>query len=288
METEKDLTFELKDDLGEIELIKCVAPGIFYVVAVDPEEAMPAEYYIVDKDCSELSSEAKAYGVPLEYHEGYISYRADIPEEGRMVLEYEINRYLLKNNLPPLDGDTILSIATYGREHNPEYFGDYPAPTLTPRGFTLRYQVLTSGVFLIETDKLEKVLAVCQPIWECDLSDYAKEHSEQLDFDRLNGISSTAGYMFFSEENACVILFELWKSYEKIRESGRVNVQAMMNAIWAKHPTYAAAHNLREQSGLNDGFGLFLKTLGVDVEFSGSIENLISLFEGAGMDYLFI
>ena len=49
METEKDLTLELKDDLGEIELIKCVAPGIFYVVAVDPEEAVPAEYYIVDK-----------------------------------------------------------------------------------------------------------------------------------------------------------------------------------------------------------------------------------------------
>lgn len=36
METEKDLTLELKDDLGEIELIKCVAPGIFYVVAADP------------------------------------------------------------------------------------------------------------------------------------------------------------------------------------------------------------------------------------------------------------
>ena len=158
METEKDLEHELKDDLGDIELMKCVAPGIYYVVAVDPEEAVPAEYYIVDKDCRVVSSEAKAYGVALEYHDGYIGYRADVPEDGRMVLEYEINRYLVKSHLPPLDGDTILSIVTYGREHNPEYFGDYPAPTLTPRGFTLRYLTLTSGVFLIETDKLEKCL----------------------------------------------------------------------------------------------------------------------------------
>lgn len=97
METEKDLTLELKDDLGEVELIKCVAPGIYYVAAVDPEEAAPAEYYIVDKDCRELSSEAKAYGVALEYLDGYISYRADVPEDGRMVLEYEINRFLMKN-----------------------------------------------------------------------------------------------------------------------------------------------------------------------------------------------
>ena len=288
METEKDLTLELKDDLGEIELIKCVATGIFYVVAVDPEEAMPAEYYIVDKDCRELSSEAKAYGVPLEYHEGYISYRADVPEDGRMVLEYEINRYLLKNNLPALDGDTILSIATYGREHNPEYFGDYPAPTLTPRGFPLRYKTLTNGVFLIETDKLEKVLAVCQPIWECDLSEYTKEHSEQLDFDRLNGISKTAGYLFFSQENACLALFELWKPYEKIGKSGRINVQAMMNAIWQYHPTYATSHNLREQTGLNDCLGLLMNCLGVEVDLVGSSENMISISENTGTEYLLI
>ncbi len=60
----------------------------------------------------------------------------------------------------------------------------------------------------------------------------------------------------------------------------------MMNAIWTHHPSYAASHNIREQAGLNDGLALLALSLGLDVELQGSTENVISIFEGEGTDYL--
>lgn len=281
-----DILLVLEDDLGSIVMSQHITPGIIYVAAKTGDEAFPSEYYIAERDCTELSQEAKRYGRPLEHHPEYLCYPAGSPDNGRMVIEYEANRYLKKHGLPLMECESLLALADYGREYEPEYFGDYPAPLYTPKGLTLRYVSLKPGIFLIETDKLDKVLAVCYPIWNSEISDYTKSRGEQFTYDQLCGIDNTEGYLFFTEENACLALFELWPLSQLLEKSQRINTAAMMNAIWKYHPTYAASHNIREQAGLNDGLALLAISLGIDVDLQGSTDNVIPLFEGVGTDYL--
>ena len=67
---------------------------------------------------------------------------------------------------------------------------------------------------------------------------------------------------------------------------GRVDLPALMNAILEYWPEYAVTFNAHEQAGLNDGAGLLLRSIGIEVELSGSEEHMISLTPGAGTDYL--
>ena len=147
---------------------------------------------------------------------------------------------------------------------------------------TLRYQELMKGVFVIETERFEKILAVCHPVWACDLSGFTKEQTLPPDTD----IWETHRYLLFPERSACLALFELGKKYKEISKSGLIDVPAMMNAIWQQYPTYAASHNFREQMGWNDAFGLILRKAGLDVTLEVSPENLISITESIGTDYL--
>ncbi len=283
---EKDgILLDIEDDLGTVILSRQITPGIYYISAASEEGTIPCEYYIARKECPELSQEAKRYGKPLEHHPEYLCYPASTPDNGRMVIEYEAFRYLKKHGLPYPEVESLLTITDYGREYAPEYFGDYPAPLTTPRGVMLKYITLISGVFLIETDELEKVLAVCYPIWSSELSDYTKAQGELVEYDLLRGIDNTEGYLYFTERSACLALFELRTSNKKIEQSGRINERAMMNAIWAYHPAYATSHNLREQAGLNDGLAELVILLDVAPE-RRSTDNVIPVFEGAGTDYL--
>ena len=59
-----------------------------------------------------------------------------------------------------------------------------------------------------------------------------------------------------------------------------------MNAILEYWPEYAVSFNAHEQAGLNDGAGLFLRSLGIEVELSSSVDRMITLTPGAGTDYI--
>lgn len=130
-----DILLVLEDDLGSIVMSQHITPGIIYVAAKTGDEAFPSEYYIAERDCTELSQEAKRYGRPLEHHPEFLCYPAGSPDNGRMVIEYEANRYLKKHGLPLMECESLLALADYGREYEPEYFGDYPAPIYTRKGF---------------------------------------------------------------------------------------------------------------------------------------------------------
>ena len=134
MEKER-LELALEEDIGKVTMIQEITPSICYVATIADDAAAPTEYYIAEKECPELSQEAKGYGKHLTHNPEYLRFAADTPEDGRMVIEYEVNRYLKKHDLPAMEGDRLLTIADYGREHEPEYFGDYPAPLATSRGF---------------------------------------------------------------------------------------------------------------------------------------------------------
>ena len=93
------------------------------------------------------------------------------------------------------------------------------------------------------------------------------------------------GCLFFSRRDSCIPLFELLYLRDDWKTANKINVPALMNAIWKYYPEYAASHNLEEQFGANDLLGVILNTMGEDVELSGSVENVISMSPHAGTNF---
>lgn len=282
-----ELPTALKEAFEEIKLAEQVCPGVYYVSARRGEEDPAArEYYVVFEDAPAISSQARAYGEQLPDWPDMRLYSFDQENSGYGIIEYEICRYQLKNSLPTQGDASLHSIAIYHMEQYPGYFGAYPVPLVTPRGYTVRHKALMNGIYWLETDRGEEVLAVCYPIWECDVTEETQRRGEQTDFDREHGIDTTLGYLFFPEEAACLVLFELWPCYEGLRTSGLIHYKALMNAIWSRFPEYAAAYNAQEQLSLHDSFGLLLHAVGCETELKASPDRMIALSPEEQVPYL--
>ena len=283
---------EIEDEIGEITDVELLCPGVYYVAALEDGETnvvrIPQEYYIVERSSSGISAEAKAHGKAMRCNPELLCYELDELEGGKWMIQYEYQRYRLKHNLSLDDSESLLSTVTFGREYLPDYFGDYPEPEYTPRGRTLRYKTFMRGVFFLETDRGEKMMSVCYPIWSCDFSDFVIGLGEQMKSDREIGIDHSLGNLYFSEENACLALFELRQRYKTIMDSSMIDPAAMMNAIWKRFPLYAAAHNFCEQQGWNDVSGLFLQSLGMEIDLIRNEEDLIRLTLNQGTEYILL
>jgi len=95
-----DLPFHLEEYIGEIETATIECPGVYYI-AVQPESGpFATEYYIVTPEANMISDRAKQYGQMVGNGSGLRLYRMDEPEKGRYIIDYEINRYRVKNGLP--------------------------------------------------------------------------------------------------------------------------------------------------------------------------------------------
>ena len=281
-----ELPYDISDDLGTITEIEYQCPGVWYV-ANEGNGVIAGEYYIVERDAPCISKAAKAYGMFLPNHPELLVYRADDPEHGRNALLYEVAMYRQKNGLPPRDGVPVLDTAVFGMENNPEYFGSYPAPIHTPHGALTRYKSIINGVIALETNEGERMIALCYPIWNAALSDYAVSLAEQTEYDLANNIHKTLGYLFFAETHGCIALFELLGEFPQILSSPLIDAAALGNAVWQNHPDYAAIYNRNEQEGLHDCLAGLLRFLGVeDVEPTASPDRLIKLTLGVGTDYL--
>ena len=289
METGKnndDFPFALEAELGEIIDTEWLCPGTYYAAARWDGEQTAREYYVVEKGSDAISGEAKRYGKPSECCEGLLIYQFDDERGGCKVIEYEYQRYRVANHIPLGEMQDLHQTAVFAMELNPEYFGAYPAPLLTPRGYMLRYKELLPGVILVETDQCEKIVAIAYPIWSCDLSEYTLAHGEKLAYDIAHGMDQTLGYLFFPELSACLALYELKKRIIGADTKGLIDLPAMMNALWQRFPEYAISNNIREQLGLNDGFGLLMQSLGYEIELARNQEDLISIFPDHGQNYL--
>ena len=273
-------------ELGELCSAELECPCVYYL-AVRPETdhyPYPMEYYLV-LDGAPISKETKKYGTPLENGQGLV-FSLEQEGSGAKIIEYEIFRYRVAHNLPLPEGETLHGCAVYAAELYPEYFGMLPVPALTPWGYTTRHRALASGIYWIETDQCVEVLAVSHPVWAADLSGSVLRHAHQTDYDMEHGINRTLGYKFFSKKVSCVVIFELLQYHSEWLTDGRVYLSALMNAILEYWPEYAVTFNAHEQAGLNDGAGLFLRSMGIEVELSSSVERMITLTPGAGTDYL--
>ena len=290
MDETPDTPWEIEDELGEVAMTEQQCPGVYYAACRWDEQEQPREYYIVDRDTTSISHEIKKRGTPMEKHPEYLIYPIDRGDTVYLIVKFEAQRYRQKHGLPPLEADNLHTTAVYGMEIHPEYYGEYPAPLVTPRGYTIRYKTIAAGIFLIETDRCETVLALGYPVWCETLSDYVQGIAEIMEADRQNGIDNTLGYLFFQEQTACIALFELMQGgNSRIADSPYVDVPSMMNAIAFRFPEYTMTHNLREMCGLNDTTGHLLKALGCeDVSPTGSEKNLIriSMEDGVETEYL--
>ena len=187
----------------------------------------------------------------LDRHDDLIVYDYNAEHGGREVVLYEAYRYLAQHKLPIPDGSTLLSSATYYADDYPEYFGLIPAPVVTPRGFMTRYLTLANGIFALETDTGERLIAIAGIFWSLELQDNTKLLGMKVANLSGDKVLVEVQYLFFTEEDGCLALFELLPAHRALTTSARLDKLALMNAIWRYHPDYAMGHNLREQRGLN-------------------------------------
>ena len=219
-------------------------------------------------------------------HDDLIVYDYNAERGGREVVLYEADRYLVRHKLPIPDGSTLLSSAAYYADDYPEYFGVIPAPVVTPRGYMTRYLTLANGIFALETDTGVRLIAITGIFWSLELQDTTKALGMKVANLSGDKVLVEVQYLFFTDEEGCLALFELLPAHRALTTSARLDKLALMNAIWIHHPDYAMAHNLREQQGLNDMLGLILNDAGIECELSGSSKNMVTLSDGSGMEYV--
>lgn len=282
----------LEADIGTITRVDYYERGIYYVAAYKEDELLSrGEYYVVEKSSTIISAQAKAYGVPVRGEPNLLLFQAEKEKGGYRVIEFEIAKYRVKNGLPLGDLESPRIAALYDAENYPEYYGPYPAPMNTPFGNMLRYKTLKNGVFWIETDEGQHILALCYPIWsgELNISDTARSLGELTEYDKERGIETTYGYMFFSEENSCIPLFELLKGHSELKDLEDLSIPALMNAIWTYHTEYAVFENSLVQQGARDFWYMLLSALQPDGELPEptiSIEDLVAYCPDAGTKFL--
>lgn len=275
----------IEDDLGEIKAWEQFCGDIYRITTVDPDSLLPDEYYIFRADTHILSDAAKAYGIPLPNHPDLRYVLLHASGSGNTVIRYEVLRYLTRHSIPFPDGeDGFHVVAVYGMETDPAYFGAYPAPLSTPHGYTLRYKQIINGIFALETEQGDRMIAIAYPIWVDDLSEYTLQYGLKAFQDIAQDIHKTCGYLFYSEETACLALLELSRSYDFPADI--VNMAALKNAVFQNYPDYMIRYNQNEITGRNNGIRMLYQMLGIEVELSGKEKNLIALTPGAGTEYL--
>lgn len=270
---------DLEDQLGPIVEKEEQCPGVYLLSAKNDDELLSRDYYAVTEK-SIIPPGAKAYGRKIS---GLWLFPMTDGSEEYKIINYEIAKYRAQNNLPI--SEPLRATAFFAAQFFPEYFGAFPVPLHTPRGVTIRHWILDNGIYWLETDQCEEILAVSYPVWSTELSDLTASLGEQTVYDKAHDIEETLGYIFFPAKVSCIPLRELIRMRPEWAGSV-IDKPALMNAIWAVAPEYAALMNCQEQSGRNDLLSALLAEAGMEPNISEA--NMIGLFPGAGENFLLL
>lgn len=269
---------ELENELGQLLLTEQECAGVYYLVAQRDDEAIATEYYAVT-DTPIISQEAREYG---KKHSIFWLFSKAEDAGGWRIIDYELGRYRVQNHLN--QACSLHEIALNAAEFHPEYFGTYPVPFSSPRGYTTRYWILENGIYWVETDQCEEFLTVCYPVWSTELSSLAMQVGEQLEHDKTHGIHQTLGYIFFSSSVSCIPIHELMQTRTKW-DRAVIDKRALMNVIWRRMPEYAVLANRWEQTGQNSILSVILPQLEFEQERVIQNDHMITMFPDAGEDY---
>ena len=257
------LPFDLTAELEEVVAVELKSPGVYYIQTKNPDYP---EVYVVTAAAPAISEKARSYGQEFPGHPDLRIYDIEKPGSGRYVIDFEVRRYQIKCHLPEIENEeSLYTAALYGAEEHPDYFGTFPIPLLTPRGLTARHKTILNGVYWLETDRCEEMLAICYPIWQADITLSEQNHGEQLEYDRIHGIDNTLGYLFFSKRNSVIPLYELSLLHSEMKESGVIDMAALLNAICESYPEYTAIHN--EEVSKFDNSEFIEETPGAGTDF---------------------
>lgn len=282
---DNELLSRLRYELGEVTDWTELCPGVYILtLQPDPDSVYPCrEYYLVLPDAP-ISQEARALGKALDGIPGLL-YAINPPREGGWTaVLYELCKLGAAQGGFIPKGWSLTDAAMEGMELCPAYFGAFPVPPRTPWGWTLRHRALDNGVYWIETSQCKTVLAVCNPVWEAELSEGVIRVGKKLAYRESD--DEELSYLFFEHEISCVAIFELLATREEWLSTGLIRGPELMNAIWKYAPMYATAYNTGEQAGFHDILSILLKMLGEDSEPQGRVENMISVNPDAGTDFI--
>lgn len=234
----EELPFDLKHEIGEVRAFRAFIPGVYYLTA--QKENCAAENYYAVMESAAVFSAVNRYGHP---YPGLRLYAVSEDASGWRVLEYELGKYQMAHNRELITEEAEREFhraALFAAGCHPEYFGEYPVPIRTPRGYTLRHQKLENGIYWLETSQCEELLAVCYPIWNTEFTSIARVIGEPTEYDYIQGYDKTLGSLFFSRENRCIALYELMQT-RPAWAGTLIDKPALMNAIWKNCPKYAVA-----------------------------------------------
>ena len=230
---------------GVITFAEQVCPGVFNINIRDDDTFAPRSFYVVTAEAVPriISLEAARYG---ELCDDRLFFEEGVSRSGWELVDYEVSRYKLRQGIP-LEDDNIYSLSQIYGERYPEYFGGLVKPNHVPfGGRVLRTKKAAEGLYFVETEKFEWLLAVHHVIWQDDdLSGYAKS------LGIIDGQESDAPYMFFTLKNSTPAVYELL-ALHRYRKGLLKYIQsedALAAALYRHHADYVVSNNLLELSG---------------------------------------
>ena len=269
----ESLPIELRSAIGEIRAVQEFIPGVCYLTA--QKEGQTAENFYVVTEFAAIYTAVRNYG---QEYPGARLYAVSQDASGWRIVEYELCKYQVVNNKTLASQETeqeLHRIAVFAAGYHPEYFGAYPVPVYTSRGYMLRHQKLENGIYWLETSQCEELLAVCYPIWNTEFTSIVRVIGEPTEDDRKQGFDKTMGYLFFSRRSSCAALYELIQTRPSW-EGTLIDKPALMNAIWQYCPQYAAMVPKLEQTEWKN----YLSRIRVERE------KIIGIYPEAGEDFL--
>lgn len=247
---------------GDIVRANEEGPGIFYLATKDESHLVCREFYAVFPEASPqiISKDALTYGTAC----GDILLFEYGKRGGWELIEFELERYRMKRGIADKP-HSIYCTALYAAEKYPEYFGGVTPPRVTPEGLVLRAKKVYDGIFFLETERCQWMLAVSYPIWNCDLTEYTQRLGQNCKQDQDTG-AEEAEFLYFSEDACAPALYELLACKEYGIDEYITSRQALETALNLQFPAYVIQHNALEMTGHGQGDIIFnvLKALGCE------------------------
>lgn len=238
-----------------------ICPGLYEMVP-----GWKVCFVVLTEKAGEIfSDEALAFGIE---EGGAVFFPSHDGECGDHIIRYEIQRYLTLHGYPVLEWDPIKIISLFGAEEEPDYFGTPAPPLHTPHGHMTRYIQMGLGIFFIETDRFEQMLALSNPVWSAELTPTALALAELTEDDKKRGLDQSTEYIFFSRTMCAVPLYELiLDNMHPELEPFIISKNALIASIWKYNPEYAVIANAREQAGFGTRnlFYQIYKSVGIDI-----------------------
>lgn len=234
---QKELPVDLTG-LGKLYTARQECPGVFYASIIWNSEEYGTEYYIVTEKAP-ISEQVRKLGTPFQN-----ALLFSLEEECGRLAQYEVSKYKVRNHLPLRAWEDLYVSAVCGAADNPEYYGMLPVPMLTPWGRTLRNRVLANGIFWLETEYEDDVLAMSHPFWNSELTLAAISYGCFSEPDRWAGIEKAMACLFFTKQTSCVPLYELRKG--RWNWDGLPELDALLELIRVNCPEYLETEAYKE------------------------------------------